>query len=265
MPPPRSTIADAGVGVTKARPMKKNAKSVAGSAEACFKRSDGQVKVVAWNDLDPNAVAEGRPWRTFPWYLGQKNYSGLYWCATESRLVGYESRLELTRLVMADFDVAAKRIVSQPFRLTATIGEERIRRVPDYLVITEAGVFVIDVTRASKLERPEFAGVLEQTRQIVESRGWIYEIASEPARVEYSNIRFLAGYRRPWLFKPEVLAEVRQVAQTVPELTIGEISSRTTLPRPTALPALMHLLWRQEVRVDLTHRLSPHMVVRTMA
>ena len=54
----------------------------------------------------------------FPLVSRAEELFGQYWCATESRLVGYESRLELTRLVMADFDVAAKRIVSQPFRLT---------------------------------------------------------------------------------------------------------------------------------------------------
>jgi hypothetical protein len=45
-----------------------------------------------WNDLDPLAVADGSPYREFPWYLGQRNYSGMYWCATEVKLVGYEDR-----------------------------------------------------------------------------------------------------------------------------------------------------------------------------
>ena len=64
------------------------------SIEVEYKRADGEVVKTAWSDLDTDAVIEGRPWRTFPWYLGQRNYSGLYWCATERAMVGYESRLE---------------------------------------------------------------------------------------------------------------------------------------------------------------------------
>ena len=132
--------------------MKANIQIAGDFVEAAYKAADGEIKLIPWNDVDPEAVAAGRPWRVFPWYLGQKNYSGLYWCATESQLVGYESRLELSRLVTADFDSTSKRIVSQPFQITAIVNGERLRRVPDYLVLTDAGAIVIDVTRRSKLE-----------------------------------------------------------------------------------------------------------------
>jgi hypothetical protein len=94
--------------------------------------------------LDPEAVANACPWRTFPWYLGQKNYSGLYWCATERSLVGYESRLERSQLMIVDFDRSAKRIASQPFQLRALIDGERITRIPDYLVCTDDGPLLIN-------------------------------------------------------------------------------------------------------------------------
>jgi hypothetical protein len=90
-----------------------------------------------WTDVDPLAVADGRPWREFPWYLGQRHYSGMYWSATEAKLVGYESLLELSRLLMADFDRSSKRIVSQPFQIKAGIEGEQLTRIPDYLVLSE--------------------------------------------------------------------------------------------------------------------------------
>jgi hypothetical protein len=35
----------------------------------------------------------------------------------------YESRLELSRLVLADFDSDVRRIAAQPFMVTATVGD----------------------------------------------------------------------------------------------------------------------------------------------
>jgi hypothetical protein len=49
--------------------------------EASYKATDGSRVTGNWESLDAEAVAAGRPWRTFPWYLGQKSYAGLYWCA----------------------------------------------------------------------------------------------------------------------------------------------------------------------------------------
>jgi hypothetical protein len=46
---------------------------------------------------------------------------GIYWCATEQGHVIYESRLELARLVFADFDWRVNHIVAQRFLLRADI------------------------------------------------------------------------------------------------------------------------------------------------
>ncbi|MBJ7336749.1 TnsA-like heteromeric transposase endonuclease subunit [Mycolicibacterium sp.] len=233
--------------------------------EVEYKRADGEVVKTAWSDLDVEAVIKGRPWRTFPWYLGQLNHSGLYWCDTERAMVGYESRLELSRLMMADFDTAVKNVVSQPFRIWGWIGGERILRVPDYLVISDGGPVVIDVTRAEKLKDPKFTAMFDRTRRVVEARGWRYEIANEPPRVEFLNVRFLAGYRRKWLFDDEILDDVRHSAHSVPELSIGDITSHTVCSQPIALAGLLHLLWRQELTFDLKQRLSPTTMVRFAA
>ena len=96
--------------------------------DVAYKAVNGEIRVMPWSDVDPLAVAYGGPWREFPWYLGQRHYSGMYWCATEAKLVGYESLLELSRLLMADFDRSSKHIVSQPFQIKVGIGGERLTR-----------------------------------------------------------------------------------------------------------------------------------------
>lgn len=242
--------------------MKRMASTDIGPVDVEYRSAGGKPRVMPWNDIDPQAVAAGRPWREFAWHLGQRNYSGRYWCATEAKLVGYESLLELSRLMMADFELSAKRIASQPFQITAEIDGGRLTRIPDYLVLTDQEPLVIDVTRRDRLEKPKFQRVFDLTRRIVESRGWSYELAHEPPRTEYANIRFLAGYRRPWLFDEKVVAQVRTLAEGVAESTIGEIARGTSYPKWKALPALMHLLWRQDLTVDISERLSPNSMVR---
>lgn len=244
-------------------PMKATSEVGGDFADVAYKVVGGETKFVPWNDVDPLAVAAGLPWRRFAWYLGQRSYSGMYWCATEAKLVGYESLLELSRLILADFDRSSKRIISQPFQITARVDGERLLRVPDYLVLTDSGPLVIDVTRRDRLVNLKYQRIFDRTRRVVESRGWRYELAHEPPRVEYANVRFLAGYRRRWLFDEEVLTEVQRVAEHLQEPLVGEIVSGAAYPKRTALPALMHLLWCQDhLTVNITERLSPASVVR---
>jgi hypothetical protein len=224
---------------------------------AKYKDRAGHVVECAWADLDYHAVAAGRPWRAFPWYLGQRNYSGRYWSATERALVGYESRLELSHLLLADFDREVKRIASQPFHLVARKSGRQFRRTPDYLLIKDSGPVVVDVKPSGDLAKEDVRRLLELTREVVHSRGWDYEIASEPDKVVFDNIRFLAGYRRDWLFAPGLLADIRSAAAHEPQQAIRSIINGINQPRPIAMAGLMHLLWRQELRVDLTKTLRP--------
>lgn len=230
--------------------------------EASYKAADGSRVTGNWESLDAEAVAAGRPWRTFPWYLGQKSYAGLYWCATQNAHVGYESRLELSRLLFADFDPAVRKIVSQPFQLRGIIEGERIRRVPDYLVCTDSGTLIIDVKPAHALQDPDVMHLFDVTRQVIESRGWRYEIASEPTKVEFMNVRFLAGYRRASNFHTDVLGAVRSAVPHEDEMPIVEIVELTKYPKHRTLACLMHLLWRQEFIFDISRRLSTTTTVR---
>jgi hypothetical protein len=63
------------------------------------------------------------------------------------------------------------------------------------------------------------------------------------------------------LFDERVVGEVHRAAESGPGSTIDQIACGTSYPKRTALPALMHLLWRQDLAVDITERLSPTTVV----
>lgn len=110
----------------------------------------------------------------------------------------HESRLELACLLFADFDASVHHIVAQPFLLQAEVAGEVRKHIPDYLLFTGAMALVVDVKPRHRVDKPENAFTFAWTTQVVESRGWEYEVWREPPRPELENVRFLAGYRRDW-------------------------------------------------------------------
>ncbi|MGW2860269.1 TnsA-like heteromeric transposase endonuclease subunit [Streptomyces sp. NPDC001205] len=173
------------------------------------RRVDGAVSERAWAEASVDLLRVAAPWRTFRWYKEQKHYSGIYWSSTTRDHVIYESRLELTRLLFADFDPSVQHIVAQPFLFKAVVAGKERKHIPDYLLITDQGPVVVDVKPLHRLAKPEVAFTFGWTRREVESRGWRYEVWSEPPPETLENIRFLAGYRRDWLFSSELLDELR--------------------------------------------------------
>jgi hypothetical protein len=163
---------------------------------------------------------------------------------------------------MLDFDPAVKRIASQPFYLSAVYEGKRIRRTIDYLALTDDGPLAIDVKRQDELDKPDVKELLGHTRALFEARGWRYEIACEPNEVTYANIKFLAGYRRDWLFDEGVLAEVRDSAARKSGQSITAVLDGTPVPRAIAKAALLHLLWTHQLRADLSTRLSMNTEVK---
>lgn len=176
----------------------------------------------------------------------------------------YESRLELSRLLFADFDSTVRHIVAQPFMLRTTAARQSHKHIPDYLLITDAGPVVVDVKPARRLTDPKVAFTFEWTRELVESRGWRYEVATEPDSVELTNVRFLAGYRRNWLFPPWLLEQVRDKALDAASLAEA---FRCSPDQPLHLvkSAVLHLLWRQEAVIDMTQPLNGRTELRRPA
>jgi hypothetical protein len=217
--------------------------------------SGGDEKELAWDGKAVDERTYGVPWRTFRWYKGQQHYSGFHWSSTERDHVIYESRLELTRLLYADFDPSVRRIFAQPFMLRARVGGAVRRHIPDYLLLTDTGLVVVDVKPRHRLDAPKVAFTFGWTREAVESRGWQFEVWSEPPEAELENVRFLAGYRRDWLFDPELLGELR--ALDLDGATLGDaFASLPDRPAPLIRSAVLHLLWCREYVVDLERPLS---------
>jgi hypothetical protein len=139
----------------------------------------------------------------------------------------------------------------------------RLRRhIPDYLLDTDSVPVVVDVVRSQRMNQPKVELLCAWTRLIVESLGWSYLVANEPARIRLANVRFLAGYRRDWLINTSILGEIRSCSGRFAGLSIADAEQAVQgYPQQLIRPALMHLLWRHELRAELDEPLCPSTVL----
>jgi hypothetical protein len=153
--------------------------------------------------------------------------------------------------------------LAQPFLLKAKAGGKIRKHVPDYFLFADHGPVIVDVKPEHVLAKPTVANTFAWTRRLVEARGWQYEVWSGAPSAELENLRFLAGYRRSWLFDAALLDEVRRA--DVEGRTFGEVVRGLAGCDPAAArAAVLHLLWLGELRTDLSTPLSDrHELVRS--
>ena len=163
-------------------------------ATVSFRTESGVAEDESWTVVDSAELSNTVPWRTFRWYKGQRHYSGLYWSATMRDHVAYESRLELARLIFADFDRAVHRILAQPFLLKAKVDGKIRKHIPDYFLVTDHGPVVVDVKPEHLLAKPTVAHTFAWTCRLVQARGWRYEVWSGAQPPELENLRLLAAW-----------------------------------------------------------------------
>lgn len=162
----------------------------ASAVEVRFWRGSG-TSTYGLDRLSVDEVLAAGPVREFRWYKGRRFYSGWYWSATTGGLVAYESRLELARIMLADFDPEVVGIAAQPFQLTGRDGGVLRRHVPDLLLQrADGGVLVVDVKPAHRMQDPAVRAVFDWTATVV---GWRFEAWCGADATLLSNVAFLAG------------------------------------------------------------------------
>jgi hypothetical protein len=233
------------------------------SVEVRYRQADGEFVQTMLDRVVVAEVAAGLPVRDFRWYKGRRHYSGWYYATTGGRLVAYESRLELARVLLADFARDVVGIAAQPFQLTGDDGDRSRRHVPDLLLVHADGlVTVVDVKPAERAEEAKFVEQFAWMRRLCSLRGWAFEVwvGADPVFVE--NVRFLAGYRRQQVVESRLFPEVLASART--QRTIGGIEKALSERHCVDLlrPALLHLVWSGALAADLSRPLSTRTPVR---
>lgn len=222
---------------------------VGDGVELVFRTEAGERRIPlvdAWSVPLESAL----PVRSFPSYRRQRHFPGLWWCATTGAHVGFESWLERDHLMLLDHDQAVVGVASQPFWLFwATADGKRRSHAPDYFARRVDGSAVVIDCRPAERIRPRDAVKFDATRNACELLGWDYRLVGAPDAVVVRNLRWLAGYRHPRY----QVAEVAAALVTVFDRPLPLLAGAEAVGDPIAvLPVLFHLLWRQDLLVDLT-------------
>jgi hypothetical protein len=188
------------------------------------------------------------PARAFPVYRSQRSFSGWWWTATTGGHVGYESWLERSVLIGLDFDVRVVGIASQPFWLSWFDGRRVRRHAPDYFVRLADGTKVVVDVRADDRIEPRDAEAFAATAMACAEIGWAFRRVGEASPVREANLRWLAGYRHPRCYRPEIAERLRAVFAEPGPLFVG---ADAVGERIGVLPVLFHLAWRQVLVADL--------------
>jgi hypothetical protein len=196
-----------------------------------YRADHGGVVDTSLDRVAAEEVLAGLPVREFRWYKGRRHYSGWYWSATVGRLVAYESRLELARIMLADFDPLVTAIAAQLFRLAGPDRHRTRRHVPDILLGYAAG------------------GVVE---------GFEEWYGADPRLL--ANVSFLAGYRRPSVIDGRLVPAV--LAAAGDGAPIAAVEERADAPAVLVRPMVLHLLWSGRLVIDLGRPLGSLSVVR---
>ena len=109
-------------------------------AVVSLRMADGGEASFPLRQVQGRQVIAAVPWRKARSARGQAHYPGYFWSATMSGHVIYESRLELARLLLADFDRDVTAIAAQPFLLQARVAGTARRHVPDFLLVARGQV-----------------------------------------------------------------------------------------------------------------------------
>lgn len=220
--------------------------------EASIRYLDGTTRQVLLQQLRLRDFVESGPWRRVRAVHGMAHFSGDYASATTGGHVVYESRLELARLLLADFDPCVVGIYAQPLRMVARVDGNVCSHVLDFLLVTDSGtVRVVNVKPASRLEDPRVADAMPWPGSLLEGLGWEYEVWSGAAPSLVENVRFLAAYRHRGVV-PE--ADVERAWREVvdgEELAVAERRPAGDGKHEMARPALMALRWSGRLTTDL--------------
>ena len=190
----------------------------------------------------------------------QGHLSGYYWFSSSGTLVPCESGLEMTALMRLDFSGEVASASGQPFRLEYPYEKSPgkfVRRfhVPDFFVRRRDGEdFVVNVKRKLAAGKPDHLRAAKAMRGACGVAGWGYEEMYEPEEIFFSNLAFLAGYRRPPLdpmFDRYAAALIDLCAESSRPIG-GLLADAATVGPPAMLkPALFHLLWRRVLETPL--------------
>ncbi|WP_426989217.1 TnsA-like heteromeric transposase endonuclease subunit [Pseudarthrobacter sp. Y6] len=193
------------------------------------------------------------PIRRLTAFKGQRNFAGLWWCATNQRHVGFESWCERDNLMLLDFDPDVAGFSSQPFRIDLPASLPQSSHVPDYFIrLADGSAVVIDVRPDSRVT-PADQEIFQATEDLCATVGWAYRRLGGLPPVLLAKLQWLSGYRHPRFFRASAAAKLLDRLAVDGPMSIRSLAIATGDPVTTLAP-LFHLLWKQQISTDVRRR-----------
>ncbi|SKI12518.1 TnsA-like heteromeric transposase endonuclease subunit [Mycobacteroides abscessus] len=193
--------------------------------------------------------------REFFSWPGKPNYEGLWWSSTARHHVCFESLLEAEYLMAADYDRSVVAIAAQPLAfLWPHAQRPRRSHVPDFFLrLNNGDGCMVDVRDARRVQADQDQFAL--TRRACLEIGWKYQLFTGiESSVLRTNLRWLSGYRhdrhRPDAHTCTIIGEAFQRGEQL-GYGIAEAARIADQGRDVVLTNVFHLMWTQELAVDL--------------
>ena len=175
------------------------------------------------------------------------------------RLVGFESWLERDEAMALDFDPLIEAFAAQPFQLEWVDHTGDCKHTPDFFARRTDGVCVVVDCRPENRMEERDQQLFDGTARICAMLGWEFRLVHGHDPIWLANVGWLAGYRLA-RFRIEPIAAdlLRELAEPRPlAWAAAEVGDPIAV-----LPVAYHLLWRGELRADMTERLDGLSVVK---
>ena len=227
--------------------------------DVSFVGAGGEALTVTCEALGGVELRSTRPVRAPRLCRGQAHFCGEYWSATTGTMLAWESRQELVHLMRLDQGPRWCHLSTQPLRVRF-VAEGKVRsHVPDLLAVDDDGsVHVVDVKMTGHLEDPLVRASFSATKEAVGRAGWSFAVATEMPSELVANLRWLAGFRRPFLADAVIARGLLAVcAEPRP---IGTVLASVAC-KAEARPVLMHLLWTGDLYCALDSLLCDETIV----
>jgi hypothetical protein len=177
---------------------------------------------------------------------------------TTGRLHGFESIAEQKLLLALDFIGDVTDLVSQPMRMKFTTSSGSAEHIPDFLVATHSGTWLIDVRPGDRVEeqdRIKFAASAEAA--LVSD--WHYLVVTGWRPQVLAVLEDLSAQRRALRDPLGIQDELLDVAAYGP-LAYGDLVTATSYPAIGRAHAL-HLLWQRRLGLDLSMPLTDRTLI----
>lgn len=223
----------------------------------------GPPVITSVTSVSRSSLSNVLPVREPPSHLGQRHYPGRFWCSTTQDHVFYESRLELSRLLLADFDPHVSWVAAQPMWITGTYDGKQRRHVPDFLLTHGDGSLTLVDVKAPYFAQQERAKVVFRwTAEVCKHLNVGYEVWQGADATLMANLRLLAVARRQTR-RFQHLELVDELSDASPLGVKEEHLAAEGVEAPRNL--IFELLWHGRWSTDLSQPLQPTSTVRGAA